>query len=34
MKLNKIIPKIQIDYVGRYNPRLNTSISGWIDWKI
>ena len=30
----KIIPKIQVDYIGRYNPRLNTSISGWIDWKM
>ena len=34
MKPNKIVPKIQVDYLGRYNPRLSTSISGWIDWKM
>lgn len=28
----KFQPKIQVDYLGRYNPRLNDSISGWIDW--
>lgn len=22
----------QINYIGRYNPRLNTTINGWIDW--
>ncbi len=25
-------PKYQIDYLGRYNPRLATDINGWIDW--
>lgn len=24
--------KHQVDYIGRYNPRLNTDISGWINW--
>jgi methionyl-tRNA formyltransferase len=26
--------KSQIDYSGRYNPRLNTKINGWIDWNM
>lgn len=34
LRSEKIIPKIQVNYIGRYNPRLNTSISGWIDWKM
>jgi len=24
----------QVDYIGSYNPRLNTDISGWINWNI
>ena len=24
--------KHQVNYIGRYNPRLNTDISGWINW--
>ena len=26
--------KSQVDYLGRYNPRLNTKINGWIDWNM
>jgi methionyl-tRNA formyltransferase len=26
--------KFQPDYIGRYNPRLNTKLNGWIDWSI
>ena len=26
--------KIQPDYIGRYNPRLNTEINGLIDWSL
>ena len=29
-----LILKHQVDYIGRYNPRLNTDISGWINWNI
>lgn len=25
--------KRQVDYIGRYNPRLMTAINGWIDWR-
>jgi len=28
------IKKYQPKYLGRYNPRLNTKINGWIDWKL
>jgi len=24
----------QINYIGRYNPRLDTKINGWIDWSL
>ena len=30
----KFLKKFQPDYLGRYNPRLNTSINGWIDWNL
>ena len=30
---NKFELKPQMNYLGRYNPRLNTSISGLIDWR-
>jgi len=26
--------KLQLDYIGRYNPRINTKINGWIDWNM
>ena len=26
--------KNQVDYIGSYNPRLNTDISSWINWNI
>ena len=26
--------KSQVDYLGRYNPRLNTKINSWIDWNM
>ena len=26
--------KHQLNYLGRYNPRLNTKINGWIDWSL
>ena len=26
--------KFQTDYLGRYNPRLNTEQNGWIDWSL
>jgi len=29
-----IVLKKQIDYIGNYNPRLNTNTSGWINWNI
>lgn len=25
--------KRQVDYIGRYNPRLMTALNGWIDWR-
>ena len=25
--------KRQVNYIGRYNPRLKTAINGWIDWR-
>ena len=28
----KFLLKYQVDYLGRYNPRLATDISGWVDW--
>ena len=28
----KFLLKSQLDYLGRYNPRLNNKISGWINW--
>lgn len=28
----KFLLKNQSNYLGRYNPRLNTNINGWIDW--
>ena len=31
-KVFKLYP--QVDYIGRYNPRLNTDINGWIDWSL
>jgi methionyl-tRNA formyltransferase len=30
----KIKLKTQVDYIGNYNPRLNTKINGWIDWNL
>jgi methionyl-tRNA formyltransferase len=30
----KFLKKFQPSYIGRYNPRLNTSINGWIDWNL
>ncbi len=24
----------QVNYLGRYNPRLNTKLNGWIDWSL
>ena len=29
---NSLDLKYQVNYIGRYNPRLNTDISGWINW--
>lgn len=29
---NSFILKHQPKYLGRYNPRLNTKLNGWIDW--
>ena len=26
--------KFQPNYIGRYNPRLNTKLNGWIDWSV
>jgi methionyl-tRNA formyltransferase len=31
---NSFIKKYQPTYLGRYNPRLNTEINGWIDWSL
>ena len=33
-KGNKLELKNQINYLGRYNPRLNTNICGLIDWNL
>lgn len=30
----KFLLKYQPDYIGRYNPRLNTKIHGWINWDL
>ena len=30
----KFVKKFQPNYLGRYNPRLNSSISGWVDWNL
>lgn len=30
----QFLKKFQQSYLGRYNPRLNSSISGWIDWNL
>ncbi len=30
----KIKLKQQVDYIGNYNPRLNTKLNGWIDWNL
>ena len=30
----KFLLKNQSTYLGRYNPRLNTNINGWIDWNM
>lgn len=31
---NKFLKKFQPSYLGRYNPRLNTTINGWVDWSL
>ena len=31
-KKKKLTLKNQPDYIGRYNPRLDTKTNGWIDW--
>lgn len=30
----KFVKKFQPNYLGRYNPRLNSSINGWVDWNL
>lgn len=30
----KFLKKFQPNYLGRYNPRLNTELNGWIDWDL
>tara|TARA_B100000029_G_scaffold459828_1_gene490302 strand:+ start:1571 stop:2572 length:1002 start_codon:yes stop_codon:yes gene_type:complete len=34
LKKKKIKLKSQVDYLGSYNPRLNTKTNGWIDWSL
>ena len=34
IKGHKFVLKQQVDYLGRYNPRLDTKIDGWIDWNM